>query len=94
MIRPSFFEGRGTRVMASNCSHTSRGSRLSNSDILSHVFIVSLNVHGPAGIPSEPGRRGVHGFAPTRRRAAGAYVLPPDFAKIEIFPNFGNKTER
>ncbi len=33
MILPSFFEGRGTRVMASNCSHTPRGSKLTISDI-------------------------------------------------------------
>ena len=33
MILPSFFEGRGTCVMASNCSHTKRGSRLEISDI-------------------------------------------------------------
>ena len=35
MILPSFFEGRGTRVMASNCSHTIRGSRFTISDIIS-----------------------------------------------------------
>jgi len=33
MILPSFFEGRGTRVMASNCSQTMRGSRLVIADI-------------------------------------------------------------
>ena len=33
MIRPSFFEGRGTCVMASNCSQTMRGSREVMDDI-------------------------------------------------------------
>ena len=34
MILPSFFEGRGTRVMASNCSQTMRGSSEVIADIL------------------------------------------------------------
>ena len=38
MIRPSFFEGRGTRVMASNCSQTMRGSSEVISDIANMFF--------------------------------------------------------
>lgn len=38
MILPSFFEGRGTRVMASNCSQTRRGSKEVISDIDFCIF--------------------------------------------------------